>query len=73
IEHNLELIAQADWIVDMGPGGGTHGGQVVASGTPDDIMACEESLTGRFLKKIEDSPSRRILPDMGSVQPQLQL
>ena len=61
IEHNLELIAQADWVIDMGPGGGTHGGLVVAAGTPDDIMECKESLTGRFLKKIQDSPSRRII------------
>jgi excinuclease ABC subunit A len=73
IEHNLELISQADWIVDMGPGGGIHGGTVVAAGTPEDIMACRESLTGRYLKKIESSPGRRILPNLGDRQQALRM
>jgi excinuclease ABC subunit A len=64
IEHNLELISQADWVIDMGPGGGDHGGQVVATGTPEDIMKEPASLTGKFLKKIDASPNRRILPNM---------
>ncbi len=50
IEHNLDVIKTADWLVDMGPEGGSGGGQVVAVGTPEDVAACAESHTGRFLK-----------------------
>jgi excinuclease ABC subunit A len=49
IEHNLEVIKTADWIVDVGPEGGDGGGQIVAEGTPEDIAACPQSHTGRFL------------------------
>ncbi len=49
IEHNLDLIAQADWILDLGPGGGEAGGRIVAQGTPEAVAACQESLTGRHL------------------------
>ena len=49
IEHNLEVIKTADWIVDIGPEGGDGGGQVVVEGTPEDVAACAESYTGRFL------------------------
>ncbi len=49
IEHDLDLIRAADWIVDMGPGGGIEGGRVVAEGTQADLKACPESVTGRFL------------------------
>ncbi|MCB1184437.1 excinuclease ABC subunit UvrA [bacterium] len=49
IEHNLDLIAQADWIIDLGPGGGRHGGRVVAQGTPEEVAAVADSPTGRFL------------------------
>jgi excinuclease ABC subunit A len=49
IEHNLELIAQADWVIDLGPGGGTAGGKLVAQGTPQEVAASEGSLTGRHL------------------------
>jgi excinuclease ABC subunit A len=50
IEHNMELIKCADWIIDMGPEGGDAGGYVVFEGTPEDLVKCEESFTGRFLK-----------------------
>jgi excinuclease ABC subunit A len=50
VEHDEETIRQADWIVDMGPGGGVYGGRVVAEGTLTDIMRNENSLTGRYLK-----------------------
>lgn len=50
IEHDLDLIANADHVVDMGPGGGSAGGRVVAAGTPADVAACEESVTGRYLQ-----------------------
>ena len=52
IEHNLELISHADWVIDMGPGGGSEGGRLVAAGTPEDLISNSESLTGRFLKNV---------------------
>ncbi|NLC59530.1 MAG: excinuclease ABC subunit UvrA [Armatimonadetes bacterium] len=52
IEHNLDVIKVADWVIDMGPEGGEEGGRVVAQGPPEAIAACPESHTGRFLKKI---------------------
>jgi excinuclease ABC subunit A len=52
IEHNLDVIKTADWIIDMGPEGGSGGGTVVAEGTPEDVAAVEASHTGRFLKEI---------------------
>ena len=51
IEHNMEIIKCADHIIDMGPDGGDRGGEVVACGTPEQIAACEKSLTGKFLKE----------------------
>ena len=50
IEHNLDVIRSADWIVDLGPEGGAGGGTLVASGTPEDIAGCEASYTGRYLR-----------------------
>jgi excinuclease ABC subunit A len=52
IEHNLDVIKTADWVVDMGPEGGSGGGTVVAQGTPEDVAAVEDSHTGRFLKEV---------------------
>ncbi|GGK65317.1 UvrABC system protein A [Planomonospora parontospora subsp. parontospora] len=52
IEHNLDVIKTADWIIDMGPEGGSRGGTVVATGTPEDVALVEASHTGRFLRKI---------------------
>ncbi|MFB7817624.1 ATP-binding cassette domain-containing protein [Paenibacillus chitinolyticus] len=49
IEHNLDVISQADWIIDMGPDGGSKGGQVVFEGTPPQIIQAEQSITGRYL------------------------
>ena len=51
IEHNLDVIASADWIVDMGPNGGEEGGEIVACGTPSQIMRSKKSVTGVYLKK----------------------
>ena len=51
IEHNLEVIKQADWIIDLGPDGGDRGGKVVFEGTPEKIVDCKESFTGQYLKK----------------------
>jgi excinuclease ABC subunit A len=52
IEHNLEVIRHADWILDLGPEGGDKGGTLVAAGTPEQIAACEASHTGRFLREL---------------------
>ncbi len=49
IEHNLDVIRTADWVIDLGPGGGEHGGRVIATGTPEEIAANPESVTGRYL------------------------
>ena len=51
IEHNLDVIKSADWIIDLGPEGGDEGGTVVATGTPEQIAQCERSYTGQFLKR----------------------
>ena len=50
IEHNMDVIKSADWVIDIGPEGGEAGGRVVAEGTPEQIAACKESYTGRFLE-----------------------
>ena len=50
VEHDLDVIAQADWVIDLGPGGGPEGGRLVAEGTPEEIAGCEASLTGRALR-----------------------
>jgi len=52
IEHNLDVIKTADWIVDLGPEGGHRGGQIIAEGTPEDIAANPDSHTGRFLARL---------------------
>lgn len=51
IEHDLDMIANADYVIDMGPGGGDAGGRVVCAGTPERVCACEESVTGRYLSE----------------------
>jgi excinuclease ABC subunit A len=50
IEHDLDIIANADYIIDMGPGGGEAGGRIVAAGTPEELRACPESITARYLR-----------------------
>ena len=52
IEHNLDVIKYADWIIDIGPEGGHAGGQVVAAGTPEQVAANDQSYTGRWLRRI---------------------
>jgi excinuclease ABC subunit A len=52
IEHNLDVIKRADWVVDLGPEGGDGGGEVVASGTPEDVARVARSYTGRYLKEM---------------------
>jgi excinuclease ABC subunit A len=52
IEHNLEVIKCADWLVDLGPEGGAGGGRIVARGTPEEVALVEESYTGRYLRRM---------------------
>jgi excinuclease ABC subunit A len=52
IEHNLDVIKTADWVIDLGPEGGAHGGRIVVAGTPEAVAACSESHTGHFLRQI---------------------
>ena len=52
IEHNLDLIKTADYIIDLGPEGGDGGGTIVTQGTPEEVAKCESSYTGQYLKQI---------------------
>ncbi len=52
IEHNLEMIAEADWVIDLGPEAGQDGGRIVAQGSPEEVAQCKASHTGRFLRKL---------------------
>ena len=67
IEHNLEVIKTADWIIDMGPEGGDGGGRIVVAGTPEDVAACPASYTGRYLKDllagVLPEPGKRQVPE----------
>ena len=56
IEHNLDVIKTADWIVDLGPEGGSGGGQIIAEGTPEQVAAAEHSFTGQYLKRLLSTP-----------------
>ena len=51
IEHNLDVVARADWVIDMGPGAGRDGGQVIFEGPPAELVRTEQSLTGRHLRR----------------------
>jgi excinuclease ABC subunit A len=59
IEHNLDVIKLADWIVDLGPEGGIGGGHVVAMGRPEDVVKVEESHTGRWLAPLLERRTQR--------------
>ncbi|RPI96035.1 MAG: hypothetical protein EHM32_04215, partial [Spirochaetales bacterium] len=52
IEHNLDVVKNADWVLDLGPEGGDAGGFIVASGTPEEIAAAKGSYTGKYLKSV---------------------
>jgi excinuclease ABC subunit A len=64
VEHDEDTMLAADYLVDIGPGAGSHGGEIVAAGTPAEIMACEKSLTGQYLsgKRYIPVPARRRMP-----------
>jgi excinuclease ABC subunit A len=61
IEHNLEVIKTADWILDLGPEGGDGGGEIVAAGSPEDVVKEKRSYTGQYLKPVlaKGGPKRR--------------
>ena len=61
IEHNVEVIKTADYIIDLGPEGGDSGGEIVVAGTPEEVAACERSYTGQFLRKVlgEEEPQNQ--------------
>ena len=64
VEHNLDVIKTADWVIDLGPEGGSGGGRIVRCGTPEEIAACDESHTGRALRAVlGDDGARRGSPD----------
>jgi excinuclease ABC subunit A len=50
IEHNIDVIKRADWVIDLGPGAGDQGGRIVAAGTPEHVAHVAESVTGRYLR-----------------------
>ena len=52
IEHNLDVIKSADWLIDLGPEGGDRGGTVIATGTPEQVAEVPESYTGQYVKKV---------------------
>jgi len=52
IEHNLDVIKRADWVLDLGPEGGARGGEIIASGTPEQVAQVKKSYTGQFLQKV---------------------
>jgi len=58
IEHNMDVIKTADWVIDLGPDGGEHGGEIVAEGTPEDVARAEGSSPGDFLREIPEIAER---------------
>ena len=54
VDHNLDVIKNADFVLDLGPGGGPSGGELIAQGTPEEISTVEESITGRYLRQVLD-------------------
>jgi excinuclease ABC subunit A len=59
IEHNLDVIKTADWVIDLGPEGGDGGGEIVALGTPEELAAHPESYTGKFLNAVLSRTEKR--------------
>lgn len=61
VEHDEAIIRAADWVIDIGPGAGAHGGHLLTAGTPDDVAACEESITGQYLSGVSriETPTKR--------------
>jgi excinuclease ABC subunit A len=62
IEHNLDVLKTADWVIDLGPEGGDGGGQIVAQGTPESVASVDASYTGRYLRPVLEKAGRRAAP-----------
>ena len=74
IELNLDVIANADWVIDLGPEGGSRGGTVVAQGTPEQVASCADSHTGRYLARyVRPDPDAAPLPPRPGVPTASQL
>jgi excinuclease ABC subunit A len=67
IEHNLDVIKTADWVIDLGPGGGVNGGKIVVEGTPEMVTQCPASATGQYLKPLLERAS--VKPEVVSTAP----
>jgi excinuclease ABC subunit A len=67
IEHNLDVIKTADWVIDLGPGGGVNGGKIVVEGTPETVAECKASATGQYLKPLLERAS--VKPQVVEVAP----
>ena len=65
VEHHLDVIKTADWVVDLGPEGGDGGGELVAEGTPEQVAQVGASYTGKFLRDVLPRPSSRAAADRG--------
>jgi excinuclease ABC subunit A len=63
IEHNLDVIKTADWVLDLGPGGGVNGGKIVVEGTPEQVAACDASFTGQYLKPLLERSTKTVRPE----------
>jgi excinuclease ABC subunit A len=59
IEHNLDVIKTADWVIDLGPEGGDKGGEIIAQGTPEQLAEIPHSYTGQFLARLLEKPRHR--------------
>jgi excinuclease ABC subunit A len=62
IERNLDVIKTADWVIDLGPEGGSRGGSVLAAGPPEQVAQIEESYTGQYLSKLLGTPHLSLIP-----------
>ncbi|MDH4140211.1 MAG: excinuclease ABC subunit UvrA, partial [Coriobacteriia bacterium] len=68
IEHNLDVIKSADYVIDLGPEGGDEGGEIVVTGTPEEIAACKRSHTGRFLKPVLEGRGATVEPELAGAR-----
>ncbi len=64
VEHNVDVMKSADWIIDFGPDGGARGGKIIAQGTPEDVSKSKKGYTASFLKKALDEGTRVSIPDL---------
>jgi excinuclease ABC subunit A len=69
IEHNLDVIKSADWLIDLGPEGGDQGGKIIATGTPEQVARNTQSHTGRFLARVLNGNGQAKRPANGASKP----